>query len=355
MILVVIPFFGSSWATTDLSTLGSPDVTISPTSGPPGSKITITVSNIPDISKEAYPYPDLYIYLPFSKPFGTTVTSHCGGEDCFPIYTHDNALNHDFANRTVTFSLFSTSNPNPVFLNGFENSVCDVVVNGKIIERFSTLCNTKNEPVDTYEIRLAWELESDLEQAYTVKTVQFTVTPGSQPSPLPVAEKGNLIIKQFQNGTISKTQFESKLRELGWNDEQIRQALAVMGKLPHQMGSFGPDSTQEALQDDTQNNTNKTSSLVMNGTETKPTETGNITQLSEPTTLPILPKINYSEQNRSHNIEQNGSSTIQQNDSPSIPRNSLFGNIVIIGLSAGAAVSIAGAVFIIKRTRKGMR
>src|SRR5712692_11115383 len=104
MTLIVIPLYGAAWATTDLATLGSPDVTVSPSSGPPGTTITITVSHLPDISKEVYPYPELYIYLPFSQPFGVTVPSHCGGEDCLPVYTHDDALAHNLADRTITFS-----------------------------------------------------------------------------------------------------------------------------------------------------------------------------------------------------------------------------------------------------------
>ncbi len=102
---MVLPLLNSVYATSDLSTLRSPQVTISPTSGPPGTQITITVSNIPDISKESYPYPDLYIYLPFSQSFGVTPQSQCGGGDCFPIYTHGEAVNHDFADRIITFSL----------------------------------------------------------------------------------------------------------------------------------------------------------------------------------------------------------------------------------------------------------
>ncbi len=101
-ILVFIPLYSSVWAT-DLTTLGSPDIAITPSSGPPGTMITVTVSHLPDISKESYPYPDLYIYLPFSKPFGVTVPSHCGGEDCFPIYTHDDALKQNLGARTITF------------------------------------------------------------------------------------------------------------------------------------------------------------------------------------------------------------------------------------------------------------
>src|SRR5207302_4715455 len=124
----VIPFCGYALATTDLTTLGAPDVTVTPSIGPPSTMITITVSHLPDISKETYPYPDLYIYLPFSQPFGVTVQSHCYGVDCFPIYTHDDALKQNFGDRTITFSLFSRNNPNPIFDNGYENTICDVVV-----------------------------------------------------------------------------------------------------------------------------------------------------------------------------------------------------------------------------------
>ncbi|GEM_PF-843115 len=241
--IMAISLCDQAWATTDLEALGSPDVTISPSSGHPGTKVTITISNLPDISKENYPFPDLYIYLPFSQPFGQSLQSHCGGLDCFPVYTYNDALKHNLVNRTITFSLPSTSNPKPVFLNGMENSVCDIILNGKTVERFSTLCNSKDEPQGTYKINLAWTLESDLTKTYVVKTMQFTVTQGVPTQPIQTAENGDLIIKEYQNGTISQSVFYAKLRSLGWNDEQIRQALAVIGKLPHQMGSSGPDIT----------------------------------------------------------------------------------------------------------------
>ena len=240
---ILFPLCNSVWATTDLSTLGNPDVTISSSSGPPGTEITVTVSHIPDISKTSYPYPDLYIYLPFSQPFGTPIASHCGGQDCFPIYRYDDALNHDFADRVVTFSLPSTDNPKPVFLNGMENTVCDVTVNGKVIERFSTLCNAKDEPQGQYQIKLAWVLESDLSQTYVVKTIPFIVIPsGPTSSSTTVADNGNILLKEYQNGTISLAKFYSELKSKGWTDDQIRQALAVIGKLPHQMGIPGPDN-----------------------------------------------------------------------------------------------------------------
>ncbi len=36
---------------------------------------------------------------------------------------------------------------------------------------------------------------------------------------------------------VSEQQFETELKALGWNYEQIRQVLAVIGKLPHQMNA----------------------------------------------------------------------------------------------------------------------
>jgi hypothetical protein len=332
LVVVVIPLYGSAWATTDLTTLSAPDVTITPSTGPPSTKITITVSHLPDISNETYPYPDLYVYLPFSQPFGLTVPSHCGGEDCFPIYTYDDALKQNFENRTITLSLFSTNNPGPVFLNGYENSVCDVVLNGKTVQRYSVLCNAKDEPTGTYQIKLVWTLESDLEQSFTTKTLQFIVTSGFSSPPPPVAENGNTVIKQYQNGIITGSEFESNLRTLGWSDEQIRQALAVIGKLPHQVGGSGPDHTQEVLQQmNAQNNTMKTSlPIVENNIQQSPGQ-------NNPVPIP--------QQNRS-------SFTSQPIILSTIPQSSSWNNVAI-AIAVGTVGVMAGLVFVVKKTGKG--
>src|SRR5574340_334488 len=341
--LGTIPLCGIVWATTDLGTFGSPNVTISPTSGPPGTRITITISDIPDISKTSYPYPDLYIYLPFSQPFGTTLTSHCGGQDCFPIYTHDDSLNHDAANRIITFSLPSTNNSKPVFLNGFENSVCDVTVNGKVLERFSTLCNTKDEPSGLYQIKLAWVLESDSEQSYITKTIPFFVTPGVPPSQSPVADNGDTILKQYQNGTISETQFYAKLKARGWTDEQVRQALAVIGKLPHQMGVSGPDYKLSVYQ------TNSTASSA-NTTQKNTT----ISEISQPEIKHDTNITKIKEQdNASFPVQQNASTIkpTQSNSAFQPPQNESIWNGIIIGLSIAAATIMAGVVIFVKMHR----
>ena len=337
--LGVIPLCNAVWATTDLGTLGSPYVTISPNSGPPGTNITITISHIPDISKTNYPYPDLYIYLPFSQPFGTTLTSHCGGQDCFPIYTHDDALNHDFADRVITFSLPSTNNPKPIFLNGFENSVCDVTVNGKVMERFSTLCNTKDEPQGTYQIKLAWMLESDSEQVYTTKIIPFLVTSGPSPSESPIADNGNTILQEYQNGTISQSQFYTELKSRGWNDEQIRQALAVIGKLPHQMGISGPDSKLSIYQNSTNNtNTIQKNTTVLEIPQPEIKQNINITKVKE-------------ENNTSIPVQQNSTKSTQDNSTPAPPQSDSIWNNIIIGLSIVAAAIMVGLIIFVKMYR----
>ena len=330
--LLFIPVMIPVWATTDLSTLPSPDVTITPNSGPPGTKITITVSNLPDISKEQYPYPELYIYLPFSQPFGVTVASHCKGQDCLPVYTHDDALNRNTADRTITFSLFSSTNPSPVYLNGFENSVCDVIMNGKTIERFSTICNTKDEPIGTYQIKLAWTLESDFSQTYTEKVLQFTVTPGSpQPEPQAV-NAANDIIKQYQNGEITEAQFESKLRALGWNDEQIRQAKAVIGKL-HESGAPAPEQMQQ-IQQGVQKAAEQASS-----------------QTTEPTAQQVSqkPYVQVETIPNPYSQDKSEQPTVQAETSANSSQQSW--NMITIGATVGAAAAIAGGIFAIK-TRK---
>jgi hypothetical protein len=348
--LGVIPLCSAVWATTDLGTLGSPHVTISPASGPPGTKITITVSGIPDISKSSYPYPDLYIYLPFSQPFGTTLTSHCGGQDCFPIYTHDDAINQDYANRIITFSLPSTNNSKPVFLNGFENSVCDVTVNGKILERFSTLCNTKDEPQGLYQIKLAWLLESDSEQSYTTKTIPFFVTPGMPSSEGPVADNGDIILKQYQNGTISEAQFYAELKARGWTEEQVRQALAVIGKLPHQMGASGPDYKLPLYQT---NSSANSANITSQTNITNPELSQSKIKLDDNTTKINTTRIKTEQNNGSLPIPQNSSTAkpVQNNLPIQPPQNDSMWNNIIIGLSIVAAAIMVSVTIFVKTHR----
>lgn len=348
--VMVLPLVNSAHATSDLSNLPSPQIVISPTSGPPGTQITITVSNIPDVSKESYPYPDLYIYLPFSESFGTTPQSQCGGEDCFPIYTHDEAVNHDFADRTITFLLFSTTNPSPTYLNGFENSVCDVVVNGKTIERYSTLCNTKDQPAGTYDIKFGWAEENAPQINYIVKTVQFTVTPGSLPTAPHEADNGNSIIQAYQNGQISESVFYSRLSALGWNSEQIREALATIGKLPHQMGAPVPDEMQQ-IQEGVQKASEQFNASPVQQSLQPPQHSS---QQPMPQTEPVTAEQTAESLTPYRTDSSSQPPPVVSNSQPSTdsnPQNSIWTIITIIA-SLGAASAVGGSVIVVRRTRK---
>jgi len=352
--LTIIPLCYAAWATTDLKTLGSPDITISPNSGPPGTKITITVSNLPDTSSEVYPYPDLYIYLPFSQAFGTTLSSQCKGQDCFPIYTHADALNHDFSNRIITFSLPGINNPSPVFLNGFENSICDISVNGKTAERFPTLCNTNDQPQGIYQIKFAWALETDLKQSYVVKTIPFIVTPALSSPSTQVADNGDAILKEYLNGTISQDQFYSKLKARGWNDEQIRQALGVLGKLPHQMGEVGPDSNLQIKQ---QNSSSQPIENITKQVSSKLDFKLNVNTTGEVKKIQNLQNnsVSSTQQNFSkmQHLQNKFISTTQQNFSTAQPlQNNSNESGIIIGLSATAIAIMVTVVIIVKKMKK---
>ena len=336
--IMVLPLLNSVYATSDLSTLASPQVTVSPTLGPPGTQITITISNIPDISKESYPYPDLYIYLPFSQPFGITPQSPCGGEDCFPIYTHGEAVNHDFADRTITFSLFSTKNPNPTYLNGFENSACDVIVNGKTVERYSTLCNTKDQPVGTYEIKFGWAEENAPQINYIVKTVQFTVTSGSPAAAPQVADNGNSIIQAYQNGQISESVFYSKLSALGWNSEQIREALATIDRLPHQMGAPVPGEMQQ-IQEGIQKASQQFN--AQQSPQQSPQQPASVTDVQTAESLTPYKTDSLSQQ----------ASVTPQVQTHTNPQNNMWSMITIIA-SIGATSAIGVSVYAARHIRK---
>lgn len=243
-LLLLLPISNQAWAKYDASHLREPDITVTPTSGPPGTEITIMVSNFPDISDEPYPYPDFYVYLPFAAAIGSNVPSQCGKEMCFPIYTYEDAQKGNFADKTVTFTLFSLGNPKPVYEAGLLHSVCDVVVNGKIQQSFPDTCFKKNQPSGDYEIKFAWATKTHPDEPYIIKTVTFTVTEGSETPEATSENPADVIIKQYELGLISEAEFEAKLRDIGYNSEEIRQAKALIGKLPHQIAGQAEDQQQ---------------------------------------------------------------------------------------------------------------
>ena len=168
----------------------------------------------------------------------------CGKEMCFPIYTYEDAQKGNFADKTITFTLFSLSNPKPIYEAGLLHSVCDVVVNGKIQQSFPDTCFKKNQPSGDYEIKFAWATKTHPDEPYIIKTVTFTVTEGGEAPEATSENPADVIIKQYELGLISEAEFEEKLRDIGYNSEQIRQAKALIGKLPHQVAGQAEEQQQ---------------------------------------------------------------------------------------------------------------
>lgn len=234
LLLLLIPI-SSALAAYDGSHLREPEIKMTPTSGPPGTKITITVSNFPDISNEPYPYPDFYIYLPFAAAaVGTNVPSQCGIEMCFPIYTYEEAQKKNFADKTITFTLFGLTNPKPVYLDGLPHSVCDIIVNSKIQQSYSDVCNTKSQPTGEYEIKFAWATKTKPGEPYFIMTLKFTVTEGSPPPEPEGLRLDQTLMDLYKEGVITEQTFENELKQIGYSDEEIRRAKSVLGKLPQQ-------------------------------------------------------------------------------------------------------------------------
>lgn len=246
--LLLLPL-NQAWAEYDSSHLRVPEISMTPSSGPPGTEITITVSNFPDTSSEPYPYPDFYVYLPFADAIGdSNVPGNCDGESCFPIYTYQDAQKGNFADKTITFKLFSTNNPKPVYLDGKLHTVCDVMVNKKAQQSFTDICSKQNQPMGDYEIKFAWGTitgEYDI-----VKTMTFTVTEGNVAPEPESLRLDQMLMKLYENGTITEDEFEEELKLLGYTEEEIRQAKSVLGKLPHQENADLPSPNEDTETED---------------------------------------------------------------------------------------------------------
>jgi hypothetical protein len=222
---------------------GVPDIAVTPTSGPPGTEIHISIKNMPPPTSGNDPRIEFFVYLPFVSAIGSNVPNNCNGEHCIPVYSFDDINKDKVAPKTITFSLFSTHNPKPTVQNGLMESVCDVKINGKTIERYSTVCINKDQPVGDYEIKFAWGIQSA--SVFDIKkTVIFTVTESLASKKELVKNPNDIILDKFKNGEITEEEFEKQLTDRGYDAQGIRQAKAILGKLPHQQGSFSPEQKQ---------------------------------------------------------------------------------------------------------------
>jgi hypothetical protein len=219
---------------------GRPDITVTPLSGPPGTEIEIQVTNMPSPPEDQDPRIEYFVYLPFVTALGAGGANNCDGENCFPLYSFEEIAGDKVAAKTITFTLFSAENPKPTIQNGQWESVCDIKVNGKTIARYGTVCNGLTQPLGEYDLKFGWGIQgSDL---YDIReTVTFTVTEPPVESKPEFQNPDDIILEQYKNGEITESEFEKQLSELGYNTDDIRQAKALLGKLPHQQGTYSPE------------------------------------------------------------------------------------------------------------------
>ena len=245
MILLLVPasnffdVYGQSEFDTVEMGLQMPTITMNPTSGQPGTEVEILVTSMSVVPENIDPRIEFFIYMPFLSAIGGNVPQNCAGDICFALYTFDEVGENKFAPKTITFTLFSTTNPKPVLEAGGWNSVCDIKINGQTTERFSNTCIDQDQPIGDYEIKFGWGIQTS--ELYDVrKTLTFTVTEKELVPEQRLQDEDEFVIEQFEDGLISELEFKKRLSELGYDTEEIRQAQALIGKLEHQEGFQTP-------------------------------------------------------------------------------------------------------------------
>ena len=234
----------SNFDSTDIG-LDMPTITITPTSGPPGTQIKIDVTNMPAIPKNIDPRIEFFVYLPFLSAFGSNVPHNCAGENCIVLYSFEEISKSKLEPKTITFTLFGKTNPKPIVLEGKMESVCDLKINGNTVQRYSNTCNDKNQPSGEYEIKFGWGIQSS--EVYDIQKILIFTVYGDTPSQeQKLQNPDDIIINQFNEGLISEDEFEKELLSLGYDSEKIRQVKGLLGKLEHQI-SISEDTQQKEI------------------------------------------------------------------------------------------------------------
>ena len=211
--------YGQTGFDSDAVGLGVPEITINTTSGPPGTQVEIKVSSPVPIPKNIDPRTEFFVFLPFLKEIGANVPHNCAGKYCLPLYSFEEVGSGKIGPKTITFTIFSTSNPKPIVLGGLVESVCDLKINGKTIERYGNTCNGKNQPAKNYDIMFGWGIQRS--DVYDIKkTIVFTVTDAagtpkqtteSTPTKPPVPETKTEIVEEIK--TEEKTEASEEKSE----------------------------------------------------------------------------------------------------------------------------------------------
>ena len=245
MIFLLVPIsnfsniYGQTEFDSEVLGLQMPTITMNPISGQPGTEVEIKVTNMPAIPENIDPRIEFFVYLPFVSAIGSNVPNTCEDQNCFALYSFDEVGENKLAPKTLTFTLFSTTNPEPVLEAGLWNSVCDLKINDRPITRYAKTCIDQDQPIGDYEIKFGWGIQ--LSNLYDVrKTLTFTVHEKELiPEQIQLDEE-EFVIEQFEEGLITESEFEERLAELGYDPQMIRKVKAQMGILPHQEGYQAP-------------------------------------------------------------------------------------------------------------------
>jgi len=243
ILLVPIAFIPTIYAQTEFDTtamgLQMPTITMSPTTGQPGTEVEISITKMPPVPENTDPRMEFFVYLPFVSAIGNNVPNNCDGNSCFALYSFDEINQDKLAPKTITFTLFSTTNKVPVTQAGLRESICDLKVNGVTIQRYSETCTKVDQPARDYDIKFGWGIQSS--DLFDVReTLTFTVLEKQLVPEVREIDKDEIIIEEFQTGKISEKEFQEKLKELGYDDAGIRKLTGSIGKLPHQEGYKTP-------------------------------------------------------------------------------------------------------------------
>ena len=235
----VLDVYGQSDFNTTEMGLGMPSISMTPTNTQPGTEIEILVSEMPQIPDDVDPRIEFFIYLPFLESIGGNVPQTCEDTSCFALYSFDEISQDKLPPKKIIFTLFSTTNPKPTVEAGGWNSVCDLKINGIVKERYGNTCIDQDQPIGDYEIKFGWGIQ--LSELYDVReTLILSVTEKEFMEPEKQLDEDELAMSQYEEGLISELEFEQKLAELGYDEEEIRQAKALLGKLEHQEGLKTP-------------------------------------------------------------------------------------------------------------------
>ncbi len=161
--------------------LGMPTIDMTPIYGTPSTEVEISIENMPEIPKNLDPRVEFFVFLPFFSPLDSdNVPQTCNGEKCFPLYSFEEIQQGKLSPKKISFKLFGKQNPKSILEGGLVQSVCDLKINGKIVERFGYSCNEKDQPTGEYQVKFGWGIQQS--GIYDIRDTEvFTVI--NEPTP----------------------------------------------------------------------------------------------------------------------------------------------------------------------------